>query len=151
MLGASGERFARAYDVQDPSKPLKVTLAWTDAPGAVDANPALVNDLDLVVRQGGRTYKGNVFAGGRSITGGDADRRNNLESVTLPQATGRFSVEVLGTNIAGNGVPGRRRRDRSGLRARCLERAGSAEPGAGARSGGAVRFGRRRRRLARAG
>ncbi len=106
VLGASGERFARAYDVQDTSKPLKVTLAWTDAPGAVDANPALVNDLDLVVRQGGRTYKGNVFAGGRSITGGDADRRNNLESVTLPQATGRFSVEVLGTNIAGNGVPG---------------------------------------------
>ena len=106
VLGASGARFARAYDVQDPNKPLKVTLAWTDAPGAVDANPALVNDLDLVVRQGGRTYKGNVFAGGRSITGGDADRRNNLESVTLPQATGRFSVEVLGTNIAGNGVPG---------------------------------------------
>jgi subtilisin-like proprotein convertase family protein len=106
VLGASGARFARAYDVQDPNKPLKVTLAWTDAPGAVDANPALVNDLDLVVRQGGRTYKGNVFAGGRSTTGGDADRRNNLESVTLPQATGRFSVEVLGTNIAGNGVPG---------------------------------------------
>ena len=106
VLGASGERFARAYDVQDPNEPLRVTLAWTDAPGAVDANPALVNDLDLVVRQGGRTYKGNVFAGGRSITGGDADRRNNLESVTLPQATGRFSVEVLGTTVAGNGVPG---------------------------------------------
>ncbi len=105
VLGSSGERFARAYEVDDANKPLKVTLAWTDAPGALDANPALVNDLDLVVRQGGRTYKGNVLAGGRSITGGDADRRNNLESVALPGATGRFSVEVLATNIAGNGVP----------------------------------------------
>lgn len=105
VLGASGDRFARAYEVADPSKPLKVTLAWTDAPGAVGADPALVNDLDLVVRQGGRTYKGNVLAGGHSITGGDADRRNNLESVALPEGTGRFSVEVLGTNIAGDGVP----------------------------------------------
>ena len=102
----SGERFARTYEVEDPGRPLKVTLAWTDAPGAVDANPALVNDLDLVVRQGGRTYKGNVLAGGRSLTGGDADHRNNLETVALPDAAGRFSVEVLGTNIAGNGVPG---------------------------------------------
>ena len=37
--------------VADPSKPLKVTLAWADAPGAVGANPALVNNLDLTVSQ----------------------------------------------------------------------------------------------------
>ena len=89
----------------DAGRPLKVTLAWTDAPGMVDT-AAYVNDLDLVVRQGGRTYRGNAMAGGRSIAGGEADRRNNLESVVLPDATGRFSVTVLGTNIAGDGVPG---------------------------------------------
>jgi subtilisin-like proprotein convertase family protein len=105
-LNATGERFARSYVVDDTNRPLKVTLAWTDAPGAVGSKPALVNDLDLVVRQGGRTYKGNMLAGGRSITGGDADRRNNLETVSLPEATGRVSVEVLGTNIVGDGIPG---------------------------------------------
>jgi subtilisin-like proprotein convertase family protein len=105
-LTGSGDRFGRAYTVQDDNRPLKVTLAWTDPPGPTGAGRALVNDLDLVVRQGGRTYKGNRFAGGASITGGDADTRNNLESATLPEATGRFSVEVIGANIAGDGVPG---------------------------------------------
>ena len=48
-----------------------------------------------------------MIAGGRSITGGDADRRNNLESVVLPAgAQGPFSVEVLGTSVGGDGVPG---------------------------------------------
>ena len=104
-LSGSGARFARTYGVTDAGRPLKVTLAWTDAPGMVDT-AAYVNDLDLVVRQGGRTYRGNAMAGGRSIAGGEADRRNNIESVVLPGATGRFSVEVIGMNVAGDGVPG---------------------------------------------
>jgi len=106
ILGSTGARFVRSYAVTDSTRPLKVTLAWTDAPGMVSTE-AFVNDLDLVVRQGGRTYRGNVLAGGRSITGGDADRRNNVESVVLPAgAQGPFSVEVLGTSVAGDGVPG---------------------------------------------
>ena len=60
-----------------------MTLAWTDAPGPTTGN-AFVNDLDLVVHAGGHTYKGNVFAGGRSVTGGSADPRNNVENVFLP-------------------------------------------------------------------
>jgi subtilisin-like proprotein convertase family protein len=105
-LGNSGARFGRSYAVADSTRPLKVTLAWTDAPGMVSTD-AFVNDLDLVVRQGGRTYKGNAIAGGRSIIGGAADRRNNLESVLLPAgAQGPFSVEVRGTTVAGDGVPG---------------------------------------------
>jgi subtilisin-like proprotein convertase family protein len=105
VLDTSGARFASSYAVDNPGRPLKVTLAWTDAPGMVGTN-AFVNDLNLVVRQGGRTYKGNVLAGGRSITGGQADPRNNLESVVLPNASGSFSVEVLGANIAADGLPG---------------------------------------------
>jgi subtilisin-like proprotein convertase family protein len=106
LLSATGQSAARAYAVQDESRPVKVTLAWTDAPGAVAARP-YVNDLDLVVEAGGRTYKGNVFANGRSISGGAADPRNNVESVFLPAGTsGSFSVRVGGTNIAGDGVPG---------------------------------------------
>jgi subtilisin family serine protease len=105
-LTASGERRVRAYAVADPSAPVKVTLAWTDAPGTTTGAPA-VNNLDLVVDAGGRTYRGNVFDGAFSRTGGSADSHNNVESVYLPAGTAeRFAVRVVGTTIAGDGVPG---------------------------------------------
>jgi subtilisin-like proprotein convertase family protein len=106
LLGTSGETRVRSYSVPDPTRPVKVTLAWTDAPGPTSGNP-VVNNLDLVVDAGGRTYKGNVFAGALSRTGGTADPRNNVESVYLPAgAVTRLGVTVKGTTIAGDGVPG---------------------------------------------
>jgi subtilisin-like proprotein convertase family protein len=105
LLGASGESVTRAYQVADLAKPVKITLAFTDAPGPTTGN-AFVNDVDLVVDAGGRSYKGNVFAGGLSRAGGNADPRNNVESVFLPAGTtGRISVKVVGTSVGGNGVP----------------------------------------------
>ena len=105
-LTATGERDRRTYAIADTTKPLKVTLAWTDPPGPTTGN-AFVNDLDLTVHASGHTYLGNVFAGGRSVTGGPADPRNNLENVFLPAGvSGRFTVDVTGTNVAGDGVPG---------------------------------------------
>ncbi len=77
---ASGDRSVRAFTVQDASKPVKVTLVWTDAPGPIGGN-AFVNNLDLEVAGGGNTYLGNVFGGAYSRTGGSADVRNNVESV----------------------------------------------------------------------
>lgn len=60
-----------------------MTLAWTDPPGVAD--PALVNDLDLVVTVDGVPYKTSFQAkGGVSVTGGNADNRNNVENVFLP-------------------------------------------------------------------
>ena len=106
VLGASGQTKRRVYAVSNAAKPLKVTLAFTDAPGPTTGD-AFVNDLDLVVHAGGTSYKGNVLAGGVSTTGGSADPRNNVENVFLPAGTsGRFVVEVKSTNIAGDGVPG---------------------------------------------
>ncbi|MBO0722078.1 MAG: hypothetical protein J2P41_14735, partial [Blastocatellia bacterium] len=56
---------------------------------------------------GGQTYRGNVFSGANSTTGGSADVRNNVESVFLPAGvSGNFTVTVRATNIAGDGVPG---------------------------------------------
>jgi subtilisin-like proprotein convertase family protein len=105
VLSNTGISEARTYRVADTNRPVKVTLAWTDAPGMVGGN-AFVNDLDLVVEAGGRTYHGNVLSGGLSRPGGSADRRNNLESVFLPVGlNGRLAVRVVGTNIAGDGVP----------------------------------------------
>ncbi len=91
--------------VQNGSKPVRVTLVWTDPPGTAD--PALVNDLDLEVTVGGTTYKGNVFANGVSVAGGVADTVNNVESVLLPAGipTGTgLSVKVKATSLNGDGV-----------------------------------------------
>ena len=105
-FGATGEAFDRTFAVQDPSKPVRVTVAWTDPPGPTSGN-SFVNNLDLVVGAGSGVYKGNVFSGGVSTPGGVADPRNNLESVYLPAGpSGNFSVSVVAANIAGNGVPG---------------------------------------------
>jgi hypothetical protein len=106
VLGAAGETRVFRVGVVDPARPLKVTLAWSDAPGAVNANPALVNDLDLTVVNGAATYLGNVFSGGWSTTGGAADRRNNLENVYVQApAAGPVTITVSGFNVPGDGVP----------------------------------------------
>jgi hypothetical protein len=92
--------------VTDTSKPFRVTLAWTDAPGPTTGAP-WVNNLDLEVTVNGVTFKGNVFFGANSASGGTADTKNNVESVFLPAGTsGNFTITVRGTNIAGDGVPG---------------------------------------------
>ena len=101
----TGQRVAYAGEVVDSTKPLRVTLAWTDAPGST-AGAAYNNNLDLVVMVGGKTYKGNVFKGQYSVTGGKADVRNNVESVFLPAgSTGDLIVLVTAANINSDGVP----------------------------------------------
>jgi subtilisin-like proprotein convertase family protein len=107
VFANTGEVRTYTMTVTDATRPLRVSLAWTDAPGATTGN-AFVNNLDLEVNVGGNTYRGNVFSGSASITGGSADVRNNLESVFLPAGfpVGTpVAVTVRGTNIAGNGVP----------------------------------------------
>jgi hypothetical protein len=105
-LGATGNTHTVTGSVSDTSKPFRVTLAWTDAPGPTTGAP-FINNLDLEVTVGGTTYKGNVFSGANSASGGAADTRNNAESVFLPAGTsGNFTITVRATNIAGDGVPG---------------------------------------------
>ncbi|HXV65560.1 MAG TPA: S8 family serine peptidase, partial [Vicinamibacteria bacterium] len=102
---ASGETVVVTGTVAEPGNPFRVTLAWTDAPGST-TGPAFNNDLDLTVTVGGQIYKGNVFSGPFSITGGAADMRNNVESVFLPAGTvGDFTVSVAAININSDGVP----------------------------------------------
>jgi hypothetical protein len=101
----TGQRLGFAGQVVDGTKPFRVTIAWTDAPGNTTGD-AYNNDLDLVVNIGGKSYKGNVFKGQYSLTGGKADRRNNVESVFIPAGvTGDFSVVITAANINSDGVP----------------------------------------------
>ncbi len=106
VLGSTGATHVVLGQVADPGQPFRVTLAWTDAPGPTTGAP-WVNDLDLQLSVGGNTYRGNVFSGANSITGGSADFRNNAESVFLPAGTsGNFTVTVSAASISGNGLPG---------------------------------------------
>ncbi len=109
----SGDSLTLSGSIPDNTKPFHVTLVWSDAPGATIGS-ASVNNLDLRVTVTNAavfppttsTYIGNNFSGGISVTGGYADTLNNVENVYLPAGIGTsFSVEVLATNIAGDGVP----------------------------------------------
>lgn len=105
VLGATGDSRTFVLAVQDAGRPVRITLAYTDAYGPTGADPR-VNDIDLTVTSSGGTFKGNVFAGGLSETGGNADDANNLESVYLPAGvTGNLTIGVTATNVAGDGVP----------------------------------------------
>jgi subtilisin family serine protease len=105
LFAGTGDQLQVTVAVDDPGQPLKVTLAWSDAPGAVGANPALVNDLDLTVDTGGGVYLGNVFTAGWSATGGSADARNNLENVFVQNPGPIAVITIDAVNVAGDGVP----------------------------------------------
>jgi hypothetical protein len=91
----------------DPGRPVRITLTWTDAPGAANASPALVNDLDLEVIElaTNQVFKGNVFTDGFSTTGGAFDARNNVECVYLQQPNGGYEVRVLASNLRADARP----------------------------------------------
>ena len=107
----AGQEAAYQLEVTDRG-PLRVTLAWSDAPGGFGADPALVNDLDLRVERLGETgdvvagWRGNRFSQGVSVAGGDPDRLNNIENVFLGDAEpGRYVIIVEAFNLPGDGVP----------------------------------------------
>jgi hypothetical protein len=104
VFNNTGENQIFWVGVPDPTKPLRVTLVWTDAPGAVGANPALVNNLDLTVDTNGNTYRGNVFSAGWSTTGGTADIKNNVENVFVQSPGGDAVITINATAIVGDGV-----------------------------------------------
>jgi serine protease AprX len=99
----TGQSSTYVYEVGSSATPLKVTLAWSDYPGSPSAG-GLVNDLDLVVTGpgGSPVYYGNNFdeVNGWSVTGGTADRINNVESVYIQSpAVGTWTVRVSGHNV----------------------------------------------------
>ncbi len=106
VLGNSGEIWTAQVQRADPTKPLRVVLAWTDAPGAVGTSPQ-VNNLDLDLESASVVWHGNHFNGAWSTPGGEPDAANNVEAIYLPPGpTEALSINVRAFNIAGDGVPG---------------------------------------------
>lgn len=105
LFTASGQTRTFTGVIVSNSKPVRITLTWTDAPGSTSGN-AYKNNLDLTVVINGTTYRGNVFSGANSIAGGSADVRNNSESVFLPAGTtGNVAITIGATSINSDGVP----------------------------------------------
>ncbi|MBI4716446.1 MAG: S8 family serine peptidase [Planctomycetes bacterium] len=87
--------------VTDSAVPLRITLAFTEPPGSVNASNPVINNLDLeVTAPGAVSYKGNVFTGGQSATGGSFDAKNNVERVVLSNPpTGAYLITVRGAAV----------------------------------------------------
>lgn len=105
----TGQQWSLSFVPADPSRPVRIMLAWTDAPGPGigGTTPAWVNNLDLDVATAGQTYLGNVIGSdGWSASGGSADISNNLEGVFLsPSQTGSaFEITVSATDLAGDAL-----------------------------------------------
>jgi subtilisin family serine protease len=111
VLANTGATFAVDQQADDPARPVRIMLAWTDAPGpgTGGTTPSWTNDLDLGVTLGAQSWRGNVFdaATGWSATGGSADGKNNLEGVFLSPAQhagGSFRVNVLAATVAADAL-----------------------------------------------
>lgn len=97
----NGQTITQTINVPANTAKLKVMLYWNDAPANPAASTYLVNDLDLVVKNGGTDYlpwvlnpsPGNVS---NNATRG-ADHLNNIEQVTIDNpSTGSCTVQLNG-------------------------------------------------------
>lgn len=88
---ASGQTMERCLAVRGSSRPVVVTLVWTDPPAALSSSVALINDLDLVVLDAeNRQYLGN----------GVVDRLNNVERVVINNPpVGLLRIRVRGATV----------------------------------------------------
>lgn len=82
---------------------LKAMLTWNDPAGALNANPALVNDLDLTVTNGATTTLPWIMD--KNIPSANAtrgvDNYSNIEQVTIDNPpAGTYTLKVNGTNVA---------------------------------------------------
>jgi subtilase family serine protease/subtilisin family serine protease len=98
---ATGETAVRTLMVDDSLRPVRVTVAWTDAPSSEAAAVHLVNDLDVeVIAPDGTVYRGNAFVDGWTVPGGTVDRTNNLENVYVASpSAGEWTIIVRGYNV----------------------------------------------------
>lgn len=101
---SSGATNTYTITVPSGAPSVKVTLVWDDPAGAVNANPALVNNLDLtLVEPDGITAHfpwvlDPTNPSNSAITG--TDSLNNVEQVYVTSPiSGTWTVRVAGTNV----------------------------------------------------
>ncbi len=91
--------------VPEGTTEVKITLAWDDEPAAANANPTLVNDLDLVVTDpdGVRHYPWTLDPDNPSnpAVQTQEDHTNNVEQVVVDSSivAGEWTIEVYGDSV----------------------------------------------------
>ncbi|KPJ72869.1 hypothetical protein AMJ52_04870 [candidate division TA06 bacterium DG_78] len=97
---STGNYVEYTYNVLSSDVAFRAVLVWTDYPGSLGGGKKLVNDLHLTVTDPNTDeYKGNVWSGGESQTGGSSDTLNVEECVRVnTPATGTWTVRVDGAN-----------------------------------------------------
>ncbi len=87
----------------EEDQPLKISLVWSDFPGAVPASQNLVNDLDLlVVSPSGVEYRGNFGLNTSmwSMADGEKDELNNVENVFIQvPENGEWQITVTAAEV----------------------------------------------------
>ncbi len=101
----SSQNVTYTLHTRNPEEPLDIVLTWTDPPGAPESNPALVNNLNLLLTDGQNNYSGNRFDGHFSTPSSETDSINNVERVRIQYPSATYQVTVTSENIAGDGVP----------------------------------------------
>ena len=100
-----GEAYNWTFDWDGSLPEMSFTLAWDDPGAAENANPALVNDLNLELK----SPSGTVFVYPWKLDPANpyvqatrgVDHLNNLEQVrpSLPVETGQWTLKVTGYNV----------------------------------------------------
>jgi hypothetical protein len=97
---SQGNMSATPITVPAGATKLKVLLCWTDAAALANASPALVNDLDLLVRNPSNTTVLPWIltpSSPATVAVRGADHLNNSEQVTIDNPTaGTYNIEVTG-------------------------------------------------------
>ncbi len=104
---SQGDANNHSINVPAGTKQVRFMVYWSDAPASPGANPALVNDLDLVVKDPNNTDHlpyildptPNPTTLNLPATNG-VDRLNNVEQVVINNPTsGNYNINVTGFNV----------------------------------------------------
>ncbi len=98
----TGDVYEKLFSVSNSGVPLKITLVWTDPPGAANCTSCLINNLDLeVLAPDGTAYHGNQFTSNWSTSNASGwDVANNVENVFVQTpSTGLWTIHVKGTSV----------------------------------------------------
>ncbi|MCB9032398.1 MAG: S8 family peptidase [Chitinophagales bacterium] len=106
---ANSNTNSHTISVPNNTKQLRVMIVWPDVPAALNANPAIVNDLNLVVKDPSSTAY-NPWVLDVSLPSSDTklntpavrgvDNLNTIEQVTVDNpVAGNWTIEVNGFNV----------------------------------------------------
>lgn len=103
-LAETGAHVRWSVSVPPATSELRLTLAWDDAPALPNVLDALVNDLDLFVRDpaGTRHHVWTLDPANPSVAAvrTQVDRRNNIEQVLVSSPlAGTWTIEVQGHDV----------------------------------------------------